>query len=88
MNAFSPYETIDFIDFLRKFQDMRVILDYLYSDDFSELSQNDYEVIDENRNIRNYCCHQCYLVFVYIQDIQQREQAFQTIAQRLYYDEN
>lgn len=59
-----------------------------YSDDFPELSQDDYEVIDEIRNIRNYWCHQCYLDFVYIQDDLQREQAFQRIAQRLHYDEN
>ena len=59
-----------------------------YSDDFPELSQDDYEVIDEIRNIRNYWCHQCYLYFVYIPDNQQREQAFQRIAERLHYDEN
>lgn len=59
-----------------------------YSDDFPELSQDDYEVIDEIRTIRNYWCHQCYLDFVYIQDNLQREQAFQRIAQRLHYDEN
>ncbi len=59
-----------------------------YSDDFPELSQDDYEVIDEIRTIRNYWCHQCYLDFVYIQDNLQREQAFQRIAQRLHYEEN
>lgn len=59
-----------------------------YSDDFPELSQDDYAVIDEIRNIRNYWCHQCYLDFVYIQDDLQREQTFQKIAQRLQYDEN
>lgn len=59
-----------------------------YSDDFPELSQDDYEVIDEIRNIRNYWCHQCYLDFVYIQNDWQREQTFQRIAQRLHYDEN
>lgn len=59
-----------------------------YSDDFPELSEDDYEVIDEIRNIRNYWCHQCYLDFVYIQNDLQREQAFQKIAQKLHYDEN
>ena len=58
-----------------------------YSDDFPELSQDDYEVINEIRIIRNYWCHQCYLDFVYIQDNQQREHEFQRIAQRLHYDE-
>ncbi|MCM1237539.1 MAG: hypothetical protein NC489_46325 [Ruminococcus flavefaciens] len=59
-----------------------------YSDNFPELSQDDYEVIDKIRNIRNYWCHQCYLDFVYIQNERQREQVFQRIAQRLHYDEN
>ena len=59
-----------------------------YSDDFPELSQDDYEVIDQIRAIRNYWCHQCYLDFVYIQDDLQRKQVFQKIAQRLHYDEN
>ena len=59
-----------------------------YSDDFPELSQDDYKVIDEIRIIRNYWCHQCYLDFVYIQDNQQRENEFQRIAPRLQYDEN
>lgn len=59
-----------------------------YSDDFPELSERDYEVIDEIRDIRNYWCHQCYIDFVYIADDYQRERKFQDIAQRLHYDEN
>lgn len=58
-----------------------------HSDDFPELSDNDYKVINEIRTIRNYWCHQCYLDFVYIADDWQRERAFQKIAQRLHYDE-
>lgn len=59
-----------------------------YSDDFPELSERDYELIDEIRDIRNYWCHQCYIDFVYISDHYQRERQFQDIAQRLHYDEN
>ena len=59
-----------------------------HSDNFPELSDEDYKVIDEIRIIRNYWCHQCYLDFVYIQDNYQREIKFQEIAQRLHYDEN
>lgn len=59
-----------------------------YSDDFPELSERDYEVIDEIRDIRNYWCHQCYIDFIYIADDYQRERRFQEIAQRLHYDEN
>ncbi len=66
----------------------RELEDLDYSDDCPELSEDDYEIIDEIRNIRNYWCHQCYLDFVYIQDNRQREQEFQRIAQRLHYDEN
>lgn len=59
-----------------------------HSDGFPELSERDYEVIDEIRDIRNYWCHQCYIDFVYIADDSQRERKFQEIAQRLHYDEN
>lgn len=59
-----------------------------YSDDFPELSERDYEVIDEIRDIRNYWCHQCYIDFIYIADDYQRERKFQEIAQRLHYDEH
>ena len=37
-----------------------------YSDDRPELSDDDYDLIDDIREIRNYWCHQCYLDFVYI----------------------
>ena len=66
----------------------RELEDLDHSDDFPELSDEDYEVIDEIRNIRNYWCHQCYSDFVYIADDYEREREFQKIAQRLHYDEN
>ena len=59
-----------------------------YSDDFPELSEREYEFIDEIREIRNYWCHQCYIDFLYIADEYQRERKFQDIARRLHYDEN
>lgn len=59
-----------------------------YSDECPELSEEDYELIDEIREIRNYWCHQCYLDFVYIQNDIEREKQFQKIAQRLQKDEN
>ena len=37
--------------------------------------------------IRNYWCHQCYLDFIYIENDYEREKTFQTIAQKLHYDE-
>lgn len=59
-----------------------------HSDDFSDLTEEDYKLIEEIRQIRNYWCHQCYLDFVYIPDDNQRECKFQKIAQRLHYDEH
>jgi len=63
-------------------------LEYLdNSDDMPEFSEEEYNTIDEIREIRNYWCHQCYLDFVYIQDDNEREKAFQKIANKLHYDE-
>ncbi len=58
-----------------------------FSDDCPELTKEDYKVIDEIRDIRNYWCHQCYLDFVYIANDYEREKKFQEIAERLHYDE-
>ena len=59
-----------------------------YSDNCPELSADDYDLIDNIREIRNYWCHQCYLDFVYINNNKEREMQFQKIAQRLQRDEN
>lgn len=53
----------------------------------TELTEEDYKVIDEIRIIRNYWCHQCYIDYVYISDDKQREKMFQFIAGKLHYDE-
>ena len=58
-----------------------------YSDDFPELSEEDYKMINDIRVIRNYWCHQCYLDFVYVNNDRQREREFQKIAKRLQQDE-
>lgn len=39
------------------------ILDY--SNGFPEFSEEDYEIIDDIRNIRNYWRHQCYIDYIY-----------------------
>jgi len=49
--------------------------------------EEEYNTIDEIREIRNYWCHQCYLDFIYIENDYEREKTFQTIAQKLHYDE-
>lgn len=63
-------------------------LEYLdNSDDMPEFSEEEYNTIDEIREIRNYWCHQCYLDFVYIENDYEREKAFQRVAKKLHYDE-
>lgn len=66
----------------------RELEDLDYSDDCPELSEDDYDLIDEIREIRNYWCHQCYIDFMYINNEREREKQFQKIAQRLQKDEN
>lgn len=63
-------------------------LEYLdNSDDMPEFSEEEYNIIDEIREIRNYWCHQCYLDFMYIENNFEREKAFQKVATKLHYDE-
>lgn len=59
-----------------------------YSDDCPELAEEDYDLIDDIREIRNYWCHQCYIDYIYINDDRERERKFQKIARRLQQDEN
>ena len=66
----------------------RELEDLDYSDDCPELSEDDYDLIDEIREIRNYWCHQCYIDFMYINNDREREKKFQKIVQRLQRDEN
>ena len=54
---------------------------------YSKIKEKDYKLLDEIREIRNYWCHQCYIDFHYIDDPVEHENAFQTIAKRLHYDE-
>ena len=59
-----------------------------YSDGNPDLSEKDYKLLNQIREIRNYWCHQCYIDYVYINDDNEREKKFQQIATRLHYDEN
>lgn len=59
-----------------------------YSDDFPELSKEDYKAINDIRIIRNYWCHQYYIDYIYINNDYEREREFQKIARRLQQDEN
>lgn len=59
-----------------------------YSDGKPNLTNRDYQLLEQIREIRNYWCHQCYLDYVYISDDYKREIAFQRVAKRLSEDEN
>ena len=59
-----------------------------YSDGNPDLSEKDYKLLNQIREIRNYWCHQCYIDYVYINDDNEREKKFQQIANRLHHDEN
>lgn len=54
---------------------------------YSKIKENDYELLNRIREIRNYWCHQCYIDFHYIEDPQAHEKAFQEVAVRLHKDE-
>ena len=58
------------------------------SDGAPELSDKDYETLNQIREIRNYWCHQCYLDYIYIVDDNAQEKKFQKIAERLHQDGN
>lgn len=58
-----------------------------HSDGAPDLTDKDYELLNEVREIRNYWCHQCYLDYIYISDDYKRENKFQEIADRLHNDE-
>ena len=54
---------------------------------YSKIKENDYELLNQIREIRNYWCHQCYIDFHYIEDPQAHEEAFQQVAFKLHEDE-
>lgn len=59
-----------------------------HSGDNPDLSKQDYIMLEQIREIRNYWCHQCFVDYIYIQDDFKREYKFQQIANRLSEDEN
>ena len=59
-----------------------------YSDGNPDLSESDYELLNQIREIRNYWCHQCYIDFVYINDDYRHENEFQRISRRLTNEHN
>lgn len=61
-------------------------LDYTYDEPY--LSQNDYQLLDEIRERRNYWCHQCCLDFVYIENDYERENRLQRLIRQLENEKN
>ena len=58
------------------------------SDGNPDLSDEDYALLHEIRELRNYWCHQCYIDYAYIQNDREREMAFQKVYSRLKNDED
>jgi len=54
---------------------------------YSKIKEQDYDLLNQIREIRNYWCHQCYIDFHYIEDPQEHDKAFQMVANRLHEDE-
>lgn len=80
----------DALKFVEKMNLGEIVRELQYldnSDDMPEFSEEEYNTINEIREIRNYWCHQCYLDFVYIENDCEREKAFQKVAEKLHYDE-
>lgn len=67
---------------------IKKLKDLDYRDGHPDLSKQDYDLLEQIREIRNYWCHQCFLDYVYISDDNKREYQFQRIANRLSQDEN
>lgn len=57
------------------------------SDNNPDLSDDDYALLHEIRELRNYWCHQCYVDYVYIQNNFEMERKFQEIYSWLREDE-
>lgn len=54
---------------------------------FQKFKEQDFNLLNEVRNIRNYWCHQCYLDFHYINDDEEHYNKFLEIKNRLHHDE-
>ena len=58
-----------------------------YSDNIPDLSEQEYDLIDRIRVIRNYWCHQCYVDFMYITNEAMKEEKFNEVCEQLIQDE-
>lgn len=54
---------------------------------YSKIREEDYDLLNQIREIRNYWCHQFYIDFHYIEDPQAHENVFQKVTVRLHKDE-
>ena len=62
---------------------LRKLKDLDYSDNKPYLSEEDYELLDEIRTRRNYWSHQCYLVFVYMEDSYERDERLRRMLRQI-----
>lgn len=59
-----------------------------YSDNDPYLCENEYQLLDEIRDRRNYWCHQCYLDYVYIENHYEREERLARLIRQLENEKN
>ena len=58
------------------------------SDGDPYLSEEEYRLLDEIRDRRNYWCHQCYLDFVYIDDQREQDNRLSRLVRQLENEKN
>ncbi len=54
---------------------------------YSKIKKEDYELLDDIREIRNYWCHQCYLDFHYIENREEHDKKFLELVEKLKIEE-
>ena len=80
-------DNLDYLDKANLGKIIKELKELDHNNGAPDLTDKDYELLNEIREIRNYWCHQCYLDYVYIPDDHKRENKFQERANRLHYHE-
>ncbi len=88
MSSDDYYECMDYLDG----NNWGVVLNKLkkldYSDNKPYFTEDEYKLLDEIRERRNYWCHQCYLDFVYIQNEYDRQNRLSKLIRQLENEKN
>ena len=88
MSADNYFDCMDMLDG----KNWGVILNKLkeldHSDDDPYFTDEDYKLLDEIRERRNYWCHQCYLDYVYISNDYDRQARLERLCRQLENEKN